>query len=86
MADMEKINAINRVVDAFFKANPDVDSIKAKDLMPELMKAGVFTSNHRDGLPLRNLLRELDSKKELGLIPRLHVERKQTNRNWYFIR
>lgn len=52
--------------------------------MPILVRSGVFTKDHRAGLPLRNVLRELDSKNLLHLIPLLRVERKTKNRSWYF--
>jgi hypothetical protein len=86
MADISMINKINKVIDDFFKNNPEVNYIAAKELMPELIQAGVFTSNHRDGLPLRELLRELDREKRLKLIPTLHAERKTKNTYWYFFR
>lgn len=86
---MEKstmIFKINEVVAAYFKANSFVNKIAAKDLMPQLMEKGIFDSNHRDGLPLRDFLRELDAKNELHLIPQLFAERKKVNTYWYFIR
>jgi hypothetical protein len=86
MADITKINKINKVVDEYFTKNPEVDSIAAKELMPEFIAADVFSSNHRDGLPLREMLRELDREKRLKLIPTLHAERKTKNTYWYFFR
>lgn len=65
--------------------NPDIQKIAAKELMPDFIQAGVFTSNHRDGLPLCNLLRTLDSENILNLIPALHPERKSKNTYWYFV-
>ena len=86
MADLIQIKKINQVISAFFEANPGVTKIAAKELMPEFMQAEIFANNHRDGLPLRNLLRELDRENRLNLIPSLHAERKATNTYWYFIR
>lgn len=57
---------------------------KPKDLMPILIEKKFFTKDHRSGLPLRNILRELDDENLLYLIPQLSVERKETNRFWYF--
>lgn len=85
MADISKINQINKVIETFFKANPSIDKIAAKELMPDFIKEGIFTSNHRDGLPLRELLRELDRENRLKLIPALHAERKTKNTYWFFI-
>jgi hypothetical protein len=85
MADLTQINKLNKVVEAFFKNNPDIQKIAAKELMPEFMKEGVFTSNHRDGLKLRELLRELDRENRLNRIPALHPERKTKNTYWYFV-
>ncbi|WP_199535555.1 hypothetical protein [Rhodohalobacter sp. SW132] len=59
--------------------------IPAKDLMPEFIEAGIYNKDHRNGLPIRNDLRELDEKGELNSIPFVHVIRKNVNRNWYFI-
>ena len=86
MEKIAKINKINEVVSAYFKANSFVNKIAAKELMPQLMNKGVFDTNHRDGLPLRDFLRELDAKNELHLIPQLFADRKKVNTYWYFIR
>jgi hypothetical protein len=86
MADITQINKINKVIEEFFKNNSEVNYIAAKELMPALIQAGVFATNHRDGLPLRELLRELDREKRLNLIPSLHPERKTKNTYWYFFR
>ena len=86
MADINQINKINQVVEAYFEANPGVTKIAAKELMPDFMQAGIFEYNNRDGLPLREILRALDREKRLNLIPRLYPERKTRNTYWYFIR
>jgi hypothetical protein len=85
MADLNQINKINQVIAAYFEANPGVTKIAAKELMPEFMKAGIFDYNHRDGLPLREILRGLDRENRLNLIPSLYAERKTRNTYWYFI-
>jgi hypothetical protein len=56
----------------------------AKEFMPYFLKAGVWESNSKDGLPLRKLLRDLDKSNQLHLIPYLVVERKAKNVNWFF--
>jgi hypothetical protein len=62
----------------------ELSDAKPKDLMEPLIKKGFFKNDHRDGLPLRNILRELDKRNELYLIPQVRVERKDKNRFWYF--
>ncbi|WP_372744145.1 hypothetical protein [Lutibacter sp.] len=57
---------------------------KPKDLMPILVEKSFFNQDHRSGLPLRNLLRELDEDDLLYLLPQVSVERKEVNRFWYF--
>jgi hypothetical protein len=57
---------------------------KPSDLMPLLVEKGFFTQDHRKGLPLRNVLRELDKDNLLYLLPQVRVERKEVNRFWYF--
>jgi hypothetical protein len=82
----EKINATNKAIEKYFKLNPSVSKVMAKDLMPFFIKEGIFNNDHREGLPIRSLLRELDDSKQLHLIPTVLAERKSTNTNWYFIR
>jgi len=81
MADVYKIN---QVIAEYFKQNPGVEKIPAKDLMPEFVKAGVFREDRKNGLPIREVLRELDDKNELFRIPSLFAERKEKNTKWYF--
>lgn len=83
---MDKIYEINKAIDEYFKLNQSVDEIRPKDLMPLLIKNGVFEIDHRNGLPLRKILRELDSRDQLYLIPSLYADRKKTNTYWYFRR
>ena len=86
MIDTSKINSINKVISNYFEKNPDVSEIKAKELMPEFIAANIFSKDHREGLPIRQILRELDAENKLGLIPHLRVERKAKNRLWFFHR
>lgn len=79
----ERIRRINDVLADYFSKNKGT-KVLAKDMMDEFVRAGIFTSNHRDGLPIRRLLRELDDENMLHLIPTLSVERNSANRNWYF--
>lgn len=82
MEKEEKIKLINEVLKEYFKTH-DVQ-IQAKELMPMFIQKGIFSSNHRDGLPLRKLLRDLDNDGVLNRIPYVTVVRNKTNRNWYF--
>lgn len=80
----EQITAINACVTRFFQKHPGIDNIPAKDLMEEFIAAGIFQSNHQDGLPIRSLLRDLDASNQLHLLPMLRVERMAKNRRWFF--
>ncbi len=50
---------------------------KPKDLMSILIEKGYFKKDHRDGLPLRNILRKLDENNMLHLLPQLKVVEKK---------
>jgi hypothetical protein len=58
--------------------------VKPKDLMPIHIEKVFFENDHRNGLPLRNILRELNDNDVLYLLPQLSVERKERNRFWFF--
>lgn len=79
------IGRIDQIVRDYFELNKSVSEILAKDLMPLFIKKGVFEKDHRNGLPIRNLLRGLDGEKKLGLIKNVKVVRNDINRSWYFI-
>ena len=86
MADLSLISKINATIKRFFDENPDVQRIAAKELMPYFIEDKVFTYNHRDGLPIREVLRDLDRQNRLNLIPYVVPERKTRNTYWFFIR
>ena len=86
MSITDKVSKINNVIKQFFDQNPSIDKIPVKDLMPEFIKAGVFIKDHRNGLPIRKVLRELDEENELDRIPYVLPERKMKNTFWYFVR
>ncbi|HEG43603.1 hypothetical protein LCGC14_2065710 [marine sediment metagenome] len=86
MIDNNNIVAINRVIQAYFDTHPNEAKVPAKDLMPQFIVAGIFHSDHRNGLPIRKVLRELDSKKQLKFIPSVLPERKPKNTYWFFDR
>jgi hypothetical protein len=85
MKQEEKIKLINEVVRSFFQVNKDIEKVLAKDLMPQFIKAGIFEKDHRNGLPIRQLLRDLDEIKAVDKITAIQPERKKVNTNWYFV-
>ena len=80
-----RLNKINELLRKYFEKNPGIGLVPAKELMPEFIAAGIYEKDIRNGLPIRNDLRDLDDKGELDRIPFVHVVRKNVNRNWYFI-
>lgn len=81
---MDKINQINNVLNKFFSNPSNPRSVRAKDLMDLFIAHGIFIADHRNGLPIRKLLRKLDRENNLHLIPFVRPERKNKNTNWYF--
>ena len=76
---------IKRCVNNYFQTS-EKSRIEAKELMPNFIKEGIFSKNHKDGLPIRDFLRHLEGENQLNLIPQAHYEQKDTNKNWYFIK
>lgn len=85
-ARIMKVEKINKAIEAYFKGNPETEWIPAKAIMPELIKAGVFIKDVKNGLPLRKVLRSLEQDKALDSIPLLHAERNENAIYWYFVR
>ena len=83
MNKAEKIKRINAVLALYFSKHKG-ESVKAKDMMPAFIEAGIFESDRKGGLPIRQLLRDLDETNSLTLIPFVHAERKSVNTNWFF--
>lgn len=81
----ENIEQINEVIADYFNSNKE-DWIPAKDIMPALINAGVFTKDHKKGLPLRKVLRKLDKENTLDKIPFVHAERLEKDTYWYLVR
>ena len=71
------------VIQAFLEKEKLIDA-KPKDLMLILIEKGFFKKDYREGLPLREILRDLDSKNELYLLPQVRAERKEKNVSWFF--
>lgn len=85
MTTSEKITKINTTLKRYFAVASNPRKVPAKDLMPEFIKAGVFSVDRKGGLPIRSLLRELDNSNMLSAIPYALADRKQVNVNWYFV-
>jgi hypothetical protein len=77
-----KIVKMGYAIQKFLEAEKLFDA-KPKDLMPFLIENGYFDYDHRQGLPLREVLRNLDSRDELYMLPQVRVERKE-KRYWFF--
>ncbi|MGI0105611.1 hypothetical protein [Salinimicrobium sp. WS361] len=82
----QKISAVNLVLQQYFRKHPRETKIPAKDLMPEFVKHGIFPKDHRNGLPIRKVLRDLDKNNQLKVIPFAFAERGAANTNWFFVR
>lgn len=80
------IQAINKVLKEYFEENPNKKPIPTKEFMGLFIKKGIFNQDSRGGLPIRKLLRELDSKNRLSDIPYAIGEMKEVNKNWFFIK
>lgn len=83
-AKLHKIGRIDQIVRDYFDKNKSVTEIPAKDLMPLFIEKEIFIKDHRNGLPIRNILRELDAENKLNLLKNVKVVRNPINRNWYF--
>lgn len=81
---LHKIGRIDQVVRDYFEKNKSVDEVLAKDLMPFFIQKGIFLKDHRNGFPIRHLLRQLDAAGKLYLLKHCKVTRNKVNRNWYF--
>ncbi|QRM90016.1 hypothetical protein FG167_12510 [Lacinutrix sp. WUR7] len=82
----DKVTQINKVIENYFNTNTDKDWIPAKDIMQDLIQAGVFNKDTKKGLPLRKVLRDLDKQDLLNTIPSVHAQRTETAVYWYLVR
>ncbi len=80
----DKILAINAAIADWFVKHPDIKKVAAKELMDHFVSRSIFPADHRDGLPIRNILRALDKENSLAAIPTALAERKTKNTNWFF--
>ncbi len=86
MGIQQKIQAVNFVVRDYFEKHPGETRVPAKNLMPEFVEQNIFPNDHRNGLPIRKLLRDLDKSNQLKSIPFAFAKRGRININWYFVR
>lgn len=84
MKTNERILRINSVLRDYFAKHPQSGMILAKEFMPLFIKNGIFNKDNREGLPIRKVLRDLDTENSLDKIPYVHTERKPKTINWYF--
>jgi hypothetical protein len=84
-ADIQKAIRIKKAVAEYFE-NSGQTKVMAKDLMNLFISKEIFTKDHKDGFPIRDFLRYLDENHHLHLIPQIHFEQKDKNKNWYFIK
>ena len=84
-ADIQRAIKIKNAVTEYFDSSTET-TIMAKDLMKLFISKGIFTKDHREGFPIRELLRNLEKDKNLKLIPQAHFLQKEQNKNWYFIK
>ena len=83
MTESDRIKAINTVLKDYFALHPNT-TISAKELMPNLIKEGIFNHDNRDGNPLRKLLRKLYRENRLCDLKYVYFEVKEKNINWFF--
>jgi hypothetical protein len=82
---IHKTGRIDQVVRDYFNSNPSVKEVAAKDLMQLFVDKDIFNKDYsRPGLPIRNLLRQLDEENKLSLLKHCKVVRHAVNRNWFF--
>ena len=81
----ERIMAINSVLSAYFADKTNPRQVPAFKLMGLFIDKGIFNKDHRNGLPIRNVLRKLNNEGRLHDIPYAHRELKQKNIYWTFV-
>jgi len=85
MAEEAKITQINKVIQSYFENNASETIVPVKKLMPEFIKAGIFTKDLKHGKPIRDILRELDKNDALQQIPYVHVDKNDQVTSWFFV-
>ena len=81
----ERVKAINNVLRDYFANKTNPRQVPAFKLMGLFIDKGIFKKDHRNGLPIRNVLRKLNNEGRLHDIPYARGELKQKNTNWTFV-
>lgn len=81
----ERIKAINSVLSAYFADKTNPRQVPALELMGLFIDKGIFKKDHRNGLPIRKILRKLNNEDRLHDIPYAHGDLKQKNIYWTFV-
>ena len=74
---------IDQLIEGWLRATGR-DEARPKDVMLLLIQNHVFPGDHKQGLPLRKLLRELQRSGDLSVMHTVRPERKNKNTLWYF--
>ena len=61
-----------------------LNSAKPAQLMERLIELGFFEKDYKEGLPLRDILRDLNESDKLFLLPQVKKELKTKNIWWSF--
>lgn len=85
MEMQERVKAINNVLRDYFANKTNPRQVPAFKLMGLFIDKGIFKKDHRNGLPIRNVLRKLNNEGRLHDIPYARGELKQKNTNWTFV-
>ncbi|NLV63661.1 MAG: hypothetical protein GXY12_09790 [Clostridiaceae bacterium] len=80
----ERVKALDRLIQEFLHKTNQNGMVKPKDVMPYLIEKGVYSSDNRNGNPLRRDLRRLKKMNRLGDIKVLADVPKKKNTYWYF--
>lgn len=81
----KQIESINNVIEAYFATHTNTTIIPVKELMPELIAAGIFTKDKKNGKPIRDVLKALHKSNELVQIPYAHAIQNGEDTYWYFV-
>ncbi len=84
--NIQKAGAIDQIVFDYFKLNPKVKEMQAKDLMKNFVESGVFKLDYKDGLPLRDFLKKVEEADRLDLFKQSKLVRNEENKYWYFMK
>lgn len=77
----ERVNAVSNLAQEWL-SKKEQDVAKPAELMNYLVEKGVYKKDNRKGKPLRDDLRKLKEKNQLGRIRGLVAEKKQQNIYW----